>query len=63
MRGYVRGLLGVEGAIFNVVSIAQLFKMPDELVNQVIKSWRDDDEQLEIILQHRSKEKATMLLS
>ena len=49
--GYMRSLLGVERAIFNLVPIAQLLKTPEESMGQVMKSWKDEDEQLEIILQ------------
>ena len=54
--GYVRNLLGVERAIFNLMPIAQLLKMPEESMGQVMKCWKDEDEQLEIILQHWLKE-------
>ena len=54
--GYVRSLLGVERAIFNLVPIAQLLKKPEESMGQVMKSWKDEDEQLEIILQQRKTE-------
>ena len=55
--GYVRSLLGVEGAIFNLIPIAQLFEMPEEPMSQVTKCWKDEDEQLELILQHWSQRK------
>ena len=48
----MRSVLGVEGAIFNPLPIAQLLKTPKELMDQIIKSWRDEDEQLDIILHH-----------
>ena len=54
--GYVRSLLGVERAIFNLVPIAQCLKKPEESMGQVMKSWKDEDEQLEIILQQRKTE-------
>ena len=53
--GYVRSLLCVEGAIFNLIPIAQLLEMPEESMNQVAKCWNDEEEQLELILQHWSK--------
>ena len=42
LHGYMMGLLGVEGTIFNVIPI---------------KSCDDEDQQLEEILNHWSKEK------
>ena len=57
LHGYVRGLLGVEGAIFNVIPFARALDIPTEAMDQVIKSCNDDDQQLEIILNHWSKEK------
>ena len=50
--GYVRSLLGVEGAIFNVIPIAKLVEMPEESLNRLTKSQKDENEQLEIVLQH-----------
>ena len=44
------------GAIFNVIPIAQLLNMPEESINQLTKSKKDEDEQLEIVLEHWSKE-------
>ena len=52
--GYVKSLLGVEGAIFNVMPIAKLLEMPEESLNSVTKSQKDENEQLEIVLQHWS---------
>ena len=52
----MRSLLGVERAIFNLVPIAQLLKTPEESMGEVMKSWKDEDEQLEIILQQWMKE-------
>ena len=57
LHGYVRGLLGVGGAIFNVMPIAQLLGMPEESMDQVMKSWQNEDQQLEMILKHWFKEK------
>ena len=51
----MRSVLGVKGAIFNPLPIARLFKTPEEVMDQIVKSWKDEDEQLEIILQHRLK--------
>ena len=51
--GYVRSLLSVEGAIFNVKPIAKLLKAPDEFINDVImKNWKDEERQLKKILEH-----------
>ena len=52
---YVRKLLGMEGNIFNVVTIARLLEMPEEVLNQVTKSWEDDGGQLNLTLQHWSE--------
>ena len=48
----MRSILGVKEAIFNPLPIAQLLKTPKELMDQIIKSWKHEDKQLEIILQH-----------
>ena len=53
----MRGLLGVEEAIFNVMPFAQELDIPTEAMDQVIKSCSDDDQQLEVILNHWSKKK------
>lgn len=54
LHGYVRCLLDVQGTIFNLIPITQVLKMYDSGMSRdkVIKSWKDDDEQLETILQH-----------
>ena len=54
--GHVRNLLKVHGEIFNTVPIARVLEMPDELINQVVMSWRGDDEQLNVILQQMLRE-------
>ena len=51
---YVRRLLRVEGSILNLVPIAQKLEVPEEAVNEAIKSWQKDEEQLKIILKHWS---------
>ena len=51
--GYVRNLLKVRGEIFNTVPIARVLEMPEELINQVVMSWRGEDEQLNTILQRK----------
>ena len=55
---YVRKLLGMEGNIFNVVTIARLLEMPEELMHQVTRSWEDDCEQLNLSLQHWTEKSA-----
>lgn len=52
---YVRRLLRVEGSILNLVPIARKLEVPEEAMNEVIKSWQNDEEQLKIILQYWSK--------
>lgn len=51
----VRRLLRVEGSILNFVPIARKLEVPEEAVNEAIKLWQKDEEQLRIILQHWSK--------
>ncbi len=53
---YVLRLLRAEGSILNLVPIAQKLKVPVEAINESIKAWKDDEEQLKIIFQHWSKE-------
>lgn len=43
---------------FNVVTIAETLKVPKESINEMMKRWKDDDEQLELILQPWSEESA-----
>ena len=57
LHGYVKGLLGVEGTIFNLRPFAQALDIPTKAMDQVMKSYNDDDQQLEVILNHWSKEK------
>ena len=49
--GYVKRLLRVEGAIFNLKPIAQKIG-----AHEVIKSWNDEDDQLKELLQPWDKE-------
>ena len=37
LHGYVRGLLSVQGAIFNLLPIAQVLNIPAEVVDRIIK--------------------------
>lgn len=46
----------MHGDIFNTVPIARVLEMPEELINQVVMSWRGEDEQLKMILQQRLRE-------
>ena len=48
---------------FNVVTIAETLMVPKESINEIMKLWKDDDEQLELILQPWSEESADALLS
>ena len=57
LHGYVRGILDVVGSTFNLIPIAQVLKMPEESLDQVKNKWKDDDQQLEVILQHWLKDK------
>lgn len=57
LHGYVKSLLGVEGAIFNIVPFAQALGLPAEAMDQAIKLCYDDDQQLDVILNHWPEEK------
>lgn len=54
--GYVKSLLGVEDAIFNIVPIARSLDMPGMEIDEVTKCWEDDGEQLDMILQYWLRE-------
>ena len=47
----------MEGAIFNLMPIAQVLKMPEETLDQVKEKWNDEDQQLDVILQHWLRDK------
>ena len=47
-------MLGVEDAIFNLIPIARSLDMPNEVMKQVTKCWKDENKQLNIILKHWS---------
>ncbi len=47
--------LKVEGSILNLVPIAQKLDIPEEAINEAIRTWKNDEEQLKVILQHWSK--------
>ncbi len=53
---YVRRLIRVEGSILNLVPIAQKLDVPEEAINEAIRTWKNDEEQLKTILQQWSKE-------
>ncbi|KAL9969968.1 hypothetical protein ACROYT_G022261 [Oculina patagonica] len=53
--GYVMRQLKVEGSILNLVPIAQKLDIPEEAINEAIRTWKNDEEQLKVILQHWSK--------
>ena len=45
-------LMGAKGEICNFLPIAQKLKMPKSLTDQVLKSWKNEDQQLELMLQY-----------
>lgn len=49
-------LMGAKGEICNFLPIARKLKMPKSLIDQVLKSWKNDDQQLELMLQYWLKE-------
>lgn len=50
----MKRLVGVEGSILNLVPIARKLEVHEEAIKEAIKSWKNDEEQLKIILQHWS---------
>ena len=46
-----RSLLGVQGAIFNLKPIAKKLLVPEQTLTQIEKFWKDEDKQLEIVLE------------
>ena len=56
LHGYVRRLLRVEGAIFNLIPIAEKLGTPKESTSQVVECWKDEDSQLKILLEPWLKE-------
>lgn len=54
--GYARRLLRVEGSILNLVPIAKKLDVPEEAINEAVRTWKNDEEQLKMILHHWSKE-------
>ena len=53
----MKSLLGVEGAIFNVIPFSQALGLPAEAMDQAITSCYNDDQQLDVILNHWPEEK------
>ena len=51
LLGYVKRLLGVEGAIFNLKPIAEKIGTSEETMTQVMKSWRNENDQLELLME------------
>ena len=47
----IRSLLGVQGAIFNLTPIARKLLVPEQTLTQIEKFWKDEDKQLEIVLE------------
>ena len=43
--------MGVKGDIFNVIPIAEALKLPKEALHEIKEKWRDDECQLEVILE------------
>ncbi|XP_022805472.1 uncharacterized protein LOC111342642 [Stylophora pistillata] len=48
--GYVRHVLGVKRAIFDVKAVAQKLELPAETQRQVLTCWRSEKKQLELLL-------------
>ncbi|KAL9967459.1 hypothetical protein ACROYT_G025681 [Oculina patagonica] len=49
--GYVRRLLEVENAIFNLKPVIRKLELPEETLNQVVTCWQSEVKQLEMIFQ------------
>ena len=49
--GYVRHVLAVKRAIFDVKSVAQKLELPVETQQQVVACWQGEEEQLELAIQ------------
>ena len=52
LNGYVMELMGAKGEICNFLPIAHKLMMPKRLVDQVLRSWKNEDQQLELMLQY-----------
>ena len=55
LNGYVMELMGAKGEICNFLPIADQLMMPKGEVDQVLKCWKNDDQQLELMLQYWMK--------
>lgn len=53
----------VEEATFNVMPIARSLQMPDELLAQIKKSWKNEDLQVTAVLEHALKDNCVEDLS
>ena len=51
LLGYVKRLLGVQGAIFNVKPIAEMIGTSEETMNKVMESWRNEHDQLKLLME------------
>lgn len=60
LSGYVKRLLRVEGAIFNLKPIAQKIGTPEEETSEIMKIWKNEDDQLKALLQPWSKESSQL---
>ena len=54
--GYIKRLLRVEGAIFNLKPIAQKIGTPEEETSEIMKIWKNEDDQLKALLKTWGKE-------
>lgn len=48
-------LMGAKGEICNFLPIANQLKMPKREADQVLKCWKNEDQQLELMLQYWMK--------
>jgi len=58
--GYVKRLLRVEGAIFNLKPIAQKIGTPEEETGEIMKIWKNEDDQLKALLRPWCKENSPL---
>lgn len=58
--GYVKRLLRVEGAIFNLKPIAQKIGTPEEETSEIMRIWKNEDDQLKALLQPWDKERSQL---
>ena len=50
LHGYVKGFLGVNGEVFNVIPIAEALTLPEKILHEIKEKWSDDECQLEVIV-------------